>query len=91
MLESAIGTAAAHYHTYSHADEVMPPLLEERLNKTGHTSAALAAGLLGEKPNTLYIHFLFVLLHSVDRLSCAKGSVCILLDQSATSAMFLKS
>lgn len=33
MLESAIGTAAAHYHTYSHADEVMPSLLEERLNK----------------------------------------------------------
>lgn len=33
MLENAIGTAAAHYHTYSHADEVMPSLLEGRLNK----------------------------------------------------------
>lgn len=81
MLGSAIGTAVAHYHTYSHADEVMPSLLEERLNKNrAYIQLRWQQDYLGEKPNTLYIHFLFVSSHSVDRLSCAKGSVCILLD-----------
>lgn len=83
MLESAIGTAVAHYHTYSHADEVMPSLLEERLNKNrAYIQLRWQQDYWAKSlpPNTLYIHFLFVSLHSVDRLSCAKGSVCILLD-----------
>jgi len=48
MLESAIGTVAAHYHTYSHA-EVMPSLLEERLNKTGHTYSCAGSRIIGRK------------------------------------------